>query len=238
MKSPLTIYLPSGTSFEMIFVDGGSFEMGSKEYDWAQPVQKVTVPSFYIGKYPVTRFVYDSAKDLEKEKGTLVDNRPVNNVSWKDAKRFIQQLNKQTGRSFRLPSEAEWEYAARGGKYSQGYNYSGSDKLKQVGWYNENSGNETKEVGLLLPNELGIYDMSGNVWEWCEDDYHGDYKGVPLNGQPWIDKPERGGRRVIRGGSYFFNAELCRPTYRSGLTPDARNDDMGFRLVLSLLSGG
>lgn len=207
--------------------------MGSKEYKSEQPVHPVTVPSFYMGKFTVTDYVYKSV--LSKgETGLLVDNRPVTEVSWNGVHEFIDILNAETGKSFRLPSEAEWEYAALGGKYSQGYSYCGSDKLKQVGWYDQNSGGETKEVGLLLPNELGIYDMSGNVWEWCEDDYHGNYKGSPNDGSPWIDSSEKGDDRVLRGGSCFNNADRCRPAVRSRDSPGRRGNGLGFRLVLSL----
>ncbi len=134
---------------------------------------------------------------------------------------------------FRLPSEAEWEYAARGGKYTEGYKYAGSDRLKQVGWYRENSGSKTHEAGLLYPNELGLYDMSGNVWEWCEDQWHSNYLGAPENGSAWIDRA-KGVFHVYRGGSWYLFAQFCRAAYRNGSVPGYRNYDLGFRLALSL----
>ncbi|MBV6429412.1 MAG: Serine/threonine-protein kinase pkn1 [Haliscomenobacter sp.] len=138
---------------------------------------------------------------------------------------------------FRLPTESEWEYAARGGKYSEGYRYAGSDRLKQVGWYDENSGKETHEVGLLYPNELGLYDMSGNVWEWCEDQWHGNYQGAPKDGSAWVDQ-KQGAARVRRGGGWYYYAQNCRSAYRTYSGPEYRDDDYGFRLVLSLQSAG
>ncbi len=162
------------------------------------------------------------------------DDRPVERVSWEDAQGFIQELNKQTGKAFRLPTEAEWEYAARGGKYSQGYLYAGSDRLKQVGWYDENSGSQTREVGLLLGNELGLCDMSGNVLEWCGDWFGENYyaecqeKGMVKDPQG----PLSGSNRVLRGGSWFGDARGCRCSYRDGDAPGLRNGNIGFRLVL------
>jgi len=149
-----------------------------------------------------------------------------------------------TTHNFRLPSEAEWEYVARGGhqtqknKKSNYYKYCGSDDLKQVGWYRVNSGMETKSVGLLLPNELGIYDMSGNVYEWCEDDWHKDYNSSarPDDGKAWVDDSnveDKAGYRVIRGGYYFSNAGYCRPAYRYYNSPSDRSYYIGFRVVLA-----
>ncbi len=151
---------------------------------------------------------------------------------------YFFHVPKETGRPFRLPTEAEWEYAARGGIYSQGYAYAGSDKLKQVGWYDENSNRETHDVGLLLANELGIHDLSGNVLEWCEDDWHGNYDGAPKDGSAWIDSPDRGGYRVVRGGDYFYRALYCRPAYRGRASPDGRGYDIGFRFLLPFQSVG
>ncbi len=145
-------------------------------------------------------------------------------------------FNAKSG-GFRLPTEAEWEYAAGGGKHSEGYRYAGSDRLKQVGWYTENSGGETHEVGLLYPNELGLYDMSGNVWEWCEDQWHDSYQGAPKDGSAWVNR-EQGDSRVQRGGSgagfWDHNSQNCRAAYRYYSSPEHRYDSFGFRLVLSL----
>ena len=226
-------------TIDMIFVKGGTYKMGGEEFDWEKPIHEVTIPSFYIAQFLVTQKIYQEVMNHNPSyfKG---ERRPVENVSWDDAKKFIMTLNKlEESKSlkgaFRLPTEAEWEYAARGGKYSQGYEYSGSDDLKQVGWFDGNSGGETKPVGLLQANELGIYDMSGNVREWCEDDWHSDYNAPdrPDDGSAWIDVPNRGANRVVRGGYYFNDPVYCRPAYRINISPAYRFDSLGFRLVFS-----
>ena len=209
------------------FVEGGTMDIGE-----GKNKHSVTIPSFHIGQFQVTQELY---KLIMKENPSHFKGatRPVENVYWIDTLKFFKELNKLTGKEFRLPSESEWEFAARGGIESQGYKYCGSDDLKQVGWYGDNSGNETKPVGLLLPNELGIYDMSGNVWEWCEDDYHSNFKVAPPNGKPWIDRPDRAGYRVVRGGNYFYDADYCRPTIRFDYSPGYRYGNIGFRVVLA-----
>ncbi|MCB0634137.1 MAG: formylglycine-generating enzyme family protein [Saprospiraceae bacterium] len=229
----LSIDLPD---LDLVFVEGGTFVMGDDEsgFDREKPAHPVNVPSFYIGKYPVTQRLWQAVMGTNPSRFSG-EKRPVESVSWDDTQDFIEQLNKKTGKTFRLPSEAEWEYAARGGKYSQGYLFSGSDKLKQVSWYDDNSNGETQEVGLLLLNELGLYDMSGNVYEWCEDDYHDNYQKAPGDAKAWIDLPKRGALRVLRGGSYFDIAVGCRCTNRNADRPDSHVNDIGFRLVLPFI---
>ncbi len=226
----------------LIFVQGGPFDMGERP---AHPVHILN--DIYIGKYPVTQALYQEV--MEENPSYFKDpSRPVERVSWYDAKTFIERLQEReevktfletynlSQAQFRLPSEAEWEYAARGGIHSQGYEYCGSDDLKQVGWYGDNSGGETKPVGLLLPNELGLYDMSGNVDEWCEDNWHSSYDapGRPDDGSAWVDGPDRGTSRVVRGGDYFDSPVRCRPASRDYWDPGYRITYVGFRLVLSL----
>ena len=233
-KPILKIKLSDHIAFDLIYVEGGEFMMGDNESDddREKPAHKVKVKDFYMGKYQVTQEQWEAV--MKKNPAFFKGNkRPVETVSWLDAKDFIKKLNEITRKNFRLPSEAEWEYAARGGKFSQGYTYAGSDKLKQVGWYGENSNEETREVGLLRPNELGIYDMSGNVWEWCADDWHEDYKNAPDDGTAWVDVPDRGANRVLRGGSYWINPVYCRSALRDRGWPDDRNLIIGLRLVLS-----
>ena len=154
--------------------------------------------------------------------------RPVENVSWDDCQAFIRKLNTLTGRKFRLPTEAEWEYAARGGNKSKGYKYSGSNSLGTVAWYSENSGDATHDVKSKQANELGVYDMSGNVFEWCQD-WYGDYTG---NGQSNPQGASSGSNRVSRGGSWLLRAGFCRVPNRHYFTPDDRVDILGLRLAL------
>lgn len=224
------IRLPNGFTFDMIFIKGGKFIMGN-ERD-TSPIHEVSVPDYFLGKYLVTQGLWKVVMG-EKNNPSFFqgDLRPVESVSWNNAKTFIQKLNEKTGKTYRLPTEAEWEFAARGGIYSQRYLYAGSDKLKEVGWYNQNSERTTYSVGQKLPNELGIYDLSGNVWEWCEDDWHKNYKGIPTNGSAWINK-KRGGARILRGGSWGNASEFCDVSYRSLNLPDYPGSQIGFRLAL------
>jgi len=236
---PLTIALPTNQTIDLIYVEGGEFVMGDddSDFDREKPAHPVKVFSFYIGKYPVTQSQWQAIAG-ENLSGFKGDNRPVENVSWDSVQEFIHQLNQETNKQFCLPTEAEWEYAARGGKYSQGTTYSGSDKLKQVGWYEENSGNETHDVGMMLANELGIHDMSGNVWEWCADwndeKYYEECKKKGVVENP--SGPDTGADRVLRGGSGFEYPLRCRSASR----PWDRPTDLtlGFRLVLRSQSAG
>ena len=159
------------------------------------------------------------------------NQHPVIHISWNDARAYCVWLTEKTGQSFRLPSEAEWEYAARGGRLSKGFQYAGSNDLKEVGWYHGNSGSKTHPVGEKKPNELGLYDMSGNVWEWCEDDWHGSYKdNPPTDGSAWVDNP-RGSGRVRRGGSWLYSPAYARVALRNLDYPAVRNSNVGFRLA-------
>ena len=238
IPASITIAHPSGIIFEFIWVEGGEFVMGddASEFDREKPSHRVKLSGFYIGKYPVTQSQWEAVTggNSSRFKGT---NRPVEMVSWHETLTSIHQLNHQTGQRFRLPTEAEWEYAARGGKYSQGYVYSGSDKLKQVGWYAENSNGKTHEVGLLLGNELGIHDMSGNVWEWCSDANAEDYYRI-CQQQGIVENPQgqdigSGAERMLRGGSSFDSALHCRVASRGASPPGYRLDNIGFRLCFS-----
>ena len=233
--------LGGGVSLEMVLVEGGSFMMGGQDEEAMkreQPVHEVQVSDFWIGKYPVTQEVWKAVQGPDQNPSRFQGGkRPVERVSWQDAQEFLKKLNSMTPRSYRLLSEAEWEYAARGGKKSEGYKYSGSNKLKDVGWYGENSYGETKPVGLKYPNELGLYDMSGNVYEWVEDQWHDNYEGTPINGSAWVDRDEGAGR-VFRGGSWGNGPRNCRVSYRINFAPTFRGNDLGFRLGLSLQSAG
>ena len=221
-------------------VAGGTFTMGDNQYAYAKPAHPVTVPDFWIGVYPVTQGLWKAVMGAENNPSFFRgEGRPVENVSWNDIclpGGFLDKLNQlmeARGETspFRLPSEAEWEYAARGGNLSKGYTYAGSNLLTAVGWYDENSHNETKPVGLKDPNELGLYDMSGNVWEWCEDAWHNNYKGAPDDGKVWVDK--NGSHRVFRGGCWFFDSLRAPCAYRLGNLPSRHFDYIGFRLSLT-----
>ena len=224
----------NGVTFTMLPVEGGTFtmgatsEQGSDAYSDESPTHQVTVSSFYIGKYEVTQELWAAVMGSNPSNfsGT---NLPVETVSWDDIQTFISKLNELTGRTFRLPTEAEWEYAARGGNKSKGYKYSGSNTIGDVAWYSGNSSSKTHEVGTKAPNELGLYDMSGNVWEWCSD-WFGSYSS---SSQTDPTGPSSGSNRVLRGGSWFNNAGYCRVSYRHNYTPSYRYYLYGFRLVLA-----
>ncbi len=214
---------PKLPEIEMIRVEGGTFSMGSDDSDAnsaEKPVHSVTVPDFQIGKYEVTQKLWKAVMGTNPSyhKG---DSLPVTNVSWKDVQTFIRKLNKRTGKNYRLPTEAEWEFAARGGNASCGYKYSGSDNLNAIAWYYDNSNLTPHPVGTKAPNELGIYDMTGNISEWVSDVWCDDYSS-----------PRSGSRRVFRGGGWGGNARICRVSRRYYLSPDYRYDDLGFRLAL------
>ncbi len=225
----------NGVTFTMVAVEGGTFtmgatsEQGSDAGDDEKPAHQVTLSSFSIGQTEVTQALWEAvlASNPSVSKG---HNRPVESVSWKDCQKFIQKLNKLTGQRFRLPTEAEWEYAARGGNKSKGYMYSGSNDLGSVAWYDDNSGRSTHDVATKAPNELGLYDMSGNVYEWCQDWYDfGYYKKSP-SGNP--SGPPSGSNRVLRGGSWCYNVTSCRVANRYYYAPAFRFNYMGFRLAL------
>mgnify|MGYP002729777738 FL=1 len=181
-----------------------------------------------MGKYEVTQALWKAVMG-RKPSFFEGDNLPVEWVSWNDCQKFISKLNKMTGRRFRLPTEAEWEYAARGGKKSRGYQYSGSSNISDVAWYDGNSGSKTHPVGTKQANELGIYDMSGNVYEWCQDSYVSYVSASQTNPTGAVS----GAFPVGRGGGWNCIARGCRSAFRYGYAPDDRDSYLGLRLVLS-----
>ena len=232
-----------GVSFDMIWVEGGTFcmgatlEQGDDAYGDEEPVHSVTLSGYYIGKTEVTQALWESV--MCSNPSTIQDNDlPVENVSWDDCQEFIRKLNSLTGQNFRLPTEAEWEFACRGGNNSRGYKYSGGNDIDNVAWNTDNSGRKTwlrgisgrrvHHVATKLPNELGIYDMSGNVFEWCSD-WYGDYS---IHAQTNPKGSDDGVYRVLRGGSWGINARSCRSSYRSGGSPSFRSSYLGLRLAL------
>ena len=222
----------------MVYVEGGTFQMGSTSGDSEEkPVHQVTVSSFSIGATEVTQEQWEAVmgRNPSKFKGST---RPVEQVSWNDCQTFITKLNQLTGKKFRLPTEAEWEYAARGGNKSKGYTYSGSNTLDNVAWYDGNSNVSrhpmfedyvTRNVATKSPNELGIYDMSGNVYEWCQDLYGWDYYSSSPSTNP--TGPTSGSKRVLRGGGCDSGASGCRVANRGSYSPTNTDNDLGLRLA-------
>ena len=233
-------------TFKMVFVEGGTFQMGSYSGgNDEQPVHNVTVSDYYMGEFVVTQALWQEVMGT-----TVYQQHDKANTSWSmygvganypmyyvnhiEAEEFCGRLNQRfrgqlpAGYSFALPTEAEWEYAARGGNKTNAYTYAGSNYLSDVGWYTDNSSGSSHAVGMKRANELGLYDMSGNVWEWCAD-WYGSY-GSSSQTNP--RGPASGSFRVLRGGSWNGNASRCRAAYRSYYNPGTRNDRHGFRLAL------
>ena len=225
------VFTDSATGMQMVFVKGGCYQMGDTfgdGYANEKPVHEVCVNDFYIGKYEVTQGqwqrIMGNNPSYYKNCG---DNCPVEQVSWNDIQQFIQRLNNQSGKQYRLPTEAEWEYAARSGGKSE--KYAGGNDVDAVAWYDGNSGRETHPVGQKQPNGLGLYDMSGNVWEWCSDWYGEKYYGQSFRDNP--DGPSSGSYRVLRGGSWNDKPRDVRVANRLGYNPGYRDYYFGFRLA-------
>ena len=220
----------NGVTFEMVPVNGGSFMMGSDDgHADEKPTHRVTVSDFYIGKTEVTQALWKAVMG-DNPSNFRGDNLPVESISWDDAQQFIEKLNRLTGKKYRLPTEAEWEYAAGGGSTNR-TKWSGTDDESSVtnyAWYGSNSGDQTHEVASKLPNSLGLYDMSGNVWEWCND-WYGSFSS---NDQVNPKGASSGSYRVIRGGSWDYFLSYCRVAYRNRSGPDFRYNFLGFRLSL------
>jgi len=216
---------------EMIFVAGGSFEMGSLlGGSDKRPVHRVTLNSFYIGKYEVTQSLWQQVMGNDGHENYFQDcpDCPVERVSWFGANEFIKRLNLLTTEKYRLPTEAEWEYAAKGGRLTQNHKYSGSDSTDGIAWRNGNSDNMTHQAGQKKCNELGIYDMTGNVWEWCSDWYSETYYSISPTEDP--KGIAVGSEKVLRGGSWFQEAFGLNVTDRNSMDPEWRTGFVGFRL--------
>ena len=237
--SYLSSLTKNSIGMEFAYVAPGSFEMGSNSGGSDEkPVYKVTITKPYLmAKYEVTQSEYKKIMGNNPSKFSGSSN-PVEKVSWNDAVRFCSTLtarehsngNLKSGYAYRLPTEAQWEYAARGGNKSKGYTYSGSDSIGSVAWYDDNSGDKTHSVGQKSSNELGLYDMSGNVWEWCSDWKDSYPSGSVVNPQG----PDSGSSRVRRGGSWRNGfVWICSSAFRSSFSPGVRHFNLGFRLVLA-----
>ncbi|MEO1263070.1 MAG: SUMF1/EgtB/PvdO family nonheme iron enzyme [Bacteroidota bacterium] len=210
----------------MVPVKGGTFQMGDERGDlWRAcwPIHKVTVKDFQLCKYPVTQAQWKAVMDGNPSHFSDCTDCPIETVPWDEVQSFLEKLNEQTGGNYRLPTEVEWEFAARGGAQSKNYKYAGSNDLNEVAWYNDNSENKTHPVGRKKANELGLHDMSGNVWEWCQD----EWKSYPRSLHPFHDKF----RRVVRGGAWFNYSDGCRVSYRRRDSTELMYEYIGFRLA-------
>ena len=239
--------------FEMVYVKGGTFMMGRTSEqtptlldtllvkDASKPVHTVTLSDYYVGKYEVTQDLWEKVMGttIVQQYDKLVDktytplgsvgsNYPICHVTWIEASDFCAKLCQLTGKTFVLPTEAQWEYAARGGRKSKGVKYIGNNDIDKVTWYRNNSGKATHSVGTKQPNELGIYDMGGNIWEWCQDWY--GYYGSEAQTNP--TGPETGSFRMNRGGSFYSWEGDCQASPRRLKAPSFRDGDLGFRVVL------
>jgi len=214
---------------EMVFVEGGTFQMGSNAGKAVvRPVHAESVGSFNIGKYEVTQAQWKAIMGNNPSGFSGCDNCPVENVTWNDVQVFIEKLNMQSKKNYRLPTESEWEYAAKGGRSSNDFSYSGSENISVVGWYGANSAGKTNIVGSKQANELGIYDMSGNVYEWCSDLLGNTAAGMGMVAPSAPPVP----MRVLRGGSWVDGGKVCRTAFRASFDPAKSNYFSGFRLVL------
>ena len=234
-EQPVTeTFTVNGVTFTMVTVEGGTFTMGataeqsSDAYDDEMPAHQVTLSSYCIGETEVTQALWQAVMGSNPSYFTGDLNRPVECVSWNNCQIFISKLNELTGKTFRLPTEAEWEYAALGGNRSQGYKYAGGNDVGEVAWCSGYSSSTTHPVATKAPNELGLYDMSGNVWEWVQD-WYGSYSS---ESQTNPTGPESGSVRVDRGGGWGSNASRCRVSHRSNYNPTYSTSDLGLRLAL------
>jgi len=261
--TPFTEKLPNRVTLEMVSLPAGQFLMGSPDYESEKPPHQVKVNSFAIGKYPVTQAQYQAVMGTNPSHFKNNPQNPVEQVSWNDAQAFCQKLSQITGKTYRLPTEAEWEYACRAGTTTRFYFGDDASKLGDYGWYGNNSGkqvididaariwqevgmdwdkyqkrliansNPTHPVGQKKPNAWGLYDMSGNVWEWCEDSWHDSYIGAPTDGSAWFIKNDNRSQypKCLRGGSWFFSPYGCRSAIRFRNYPGVGNYLLGFRVA-------
>jgi formylglycine-generating enzyme required for sulfatase activity len=223
-------------SLHLIKIPRGEFLMGSEEglpFAPEGPVHEVAVASFSLGKFPVTQEQFVAVMKGNPSRFADCPTAPVDSVSWQDANRFCEKLSGLLARHVRLPTEAEWEYACRAGT-TTAYHFGADTKvLPEYAWFELNGSGSTHPVGLKKPNTWGLHDMIGNVWEWCEDVWHGDYVGAPQDGAAWTANQDKQDRRSVRGGAWNMDAFRCRSAYRSYDWKDAANDHLGFRIVVN-----
>ncbi|MEM9807160.1 MAG: formylglycine-generating enzyme family protein, partial [Cyanobacteria bacterium P01_D01_bin.56] len=253
IPGPFIEDLGNDATLDMVYIPAGDFLMGSSEnevdrYDSEGPRHQVQVSALYMGKYPVTQAQWKAVAKLKKVGIELKsapsrfkgNDLPVEQVSWFEVVEFCQRLSQHTGQNYRLPSEAEWEYACRAGTTTPFYfgDTISTDQVNYDGNYIYGNGKKgqfrrkTTPVGSFSANNFGLYDMHGNVWEWCQDHWHGNYDGSPQDGSPWIQGGDSN-RRVLRGGSWHLNPRFCRSACRFDITPGDRYFNLGFRVVCS-----
>lgn len=234
-------YTVSSVTFDMLLVEGGTFMMGGRENDpyvkpWELPVHEVTLSDYYICTTEVTQALWRAVMGTSSNPSWFTSsngygtdyNRPVESITYANCQNFITKLNQKTGKTFRMVTDAEWEYAARGGKYDHGYMYAGGNDIDEIAWHLDNSGEVTHAVGTKTPNELGIYDMAGNVGEWCSDWFA--YYTAEAQTNP--KGPTTGTARVVRGGSWGQGWRMNRVTYRSDRNPADKNVHVGLRIAM------
>lgn len=234
----LTLDCGGAVKLECVLIPAGEFMMGSpqseaRRFDDEGPQHLVRFAQpFYMGKYEVTQAQWEAVMGSNSSYFTHSRNLPVETVSWEDCQSFCRKLSSRSGQTVRLPSEAEWEYACRAGTTTRFFFGDSDTKLALFAWCRVSSDHKTHDVGQLRPNTWGLYDMHGNVWEWCEDWFHENYEGAPKDGRAWVSGVKQDGR-VLRGGSWFYvDSRYLRSANRSKYTPDGRNDNLGFRVVV------
>jgi formylglycine-generating enzyme required for sulfatase activity len=231
----ITEDLGEGVTLELIQLPAGQFMMGTSDnYNEAwheeKPQHLVKVKAFAMGKYPITKAQYKAVMGNKISRFQGHPNHPVERMSWDDAQKFCRKLSQATGKQYRLPTEAEWEYACRAGTTTRYYFGDNARRLGDYAWFRDNSNKTIHPVGQKRPNAWGLYDMQGNVWEWCEDGWHDNYQGVPTDGSAWTQGENN--HRVLRGGGWYGSSRFGRSSYRSGSNPGFRSDDIGFRVVM------
>jgi formylglycine-generating enzyme required for sulfatase activity len=230
-RADLTVDVGAGVTMDFVLVAPGSFTMGAADaFPDTTPLHRVSIASpFFVGRFPVTQEQWFAVMGTNPSRHRGARN-PVDNVSWEDCRRFLARLNSATtGARFVLPSESQWEYACRAGSTAAWCFGDDEERLGEYAWYVSNAGHTTHPVGGKRPNAFGLYDMHGNVWEWCEDVWHDDYDGAPADGSAWSG--DAGSPHVRRGGSWYDSAWLARSSYRRGFRADYRSENLGFRIA-------
>lgn len=230
-----TLQINGRQAIDLLAIDSGVFQMGSSQgLPLEIPVHRVHIARrFLLGKFPITQGQWEAVMPHNPSVFSGADDLPVDSVSWEDAKAFCAKLASTSGRVVRLPSEAEWEYACRASAVNEFFFGDDESHLCEHSWFDLNSHARTHPVGMKKPNNWGLYDMAGNVWEWCEDVWHSDYETAPNDGSPWQENAAEQPRRCLRGGAWNYDAFRCRSAYRSREWKHHATDHFGFRIVVA-----